>query len=90
MACTPQIVIIAVQKDDEDRIQFLLREDERTVYSRAELVEKIKNNEAEVYARDMAGHSVPIRVFRNEWLKTEANDDECDNLDNLPTFVYSC
>lgn len=90
MACTPQIVIIAVQKDDEDRIQFLLREDERTVYTRAELVEKIKNNEAEVYAKDMAGHSAPIRVFRNEWLKTEANDDECDNLDNLPTFVYSC
>lgn len=90
MACTPQIVIIAVQKDDEDRIQFLLREDERTVYTRAELVEKIKNKEAEVYAKDMAGHTVPINVFRNEWLKTEPNDDECDNLDNLPTFIYSC
>lgn len=89
MACKPQIAIIAVQKDDEGRIQFLLREDKKTVYTREELIKEIKSG-ADVYTKDAAGHTSPIKVFRNDWLKTEPDNAECDNLDNLPTFSYSC
>ena len=78
-----KINIEAVRKDSQNRIQLLKDECGQT-YTRSEILEKLKNG-TDVFAKDQFSHSTPVRIYGEFWIRT-IRDDDCDNLDNLPTF----
>ena len=82
--------IIAVRKDEYERITYL-KTLNGLIKSRADVVNDIDSCGKSVMTAFLKPDGkyykgAEVHVYKHKWLRTDQNQIEADNLDNLPAF----
>jgi len=79
------ITIVAVHKDSDGNIESVKTE-YGTIFSKSSVIYLITNEGDKFKTKDFLGHEADVHIYNDKWLRTDKNNNNWDNLGNLPTF----
>ena len=70
-------------RDEEGKVTHLANPGQRPV-ERATVLAWLRDPRWRVFAEASDGSRVEVHIYKDEWLRTDADETEADNLDVLP------